>query len=105
MYVTETFNAKRRQDLESDDLENVWVEMCYQRKSPILVGSFYRPPNAVYDINSEFEKNIDFVSDVGMNCIILGDFNYDLTPPVWDTHCFFEGNLVGPRSCPLKPYL
>ena len=87
VYVTETFNAKRRQDLESDDLENVWVEMCYPHKSPILVGSFYRPPSAVYDFNSEFEKNIDCVSHVGMDCIILGDFNYDQTPPVRDTHC------------------
>ena len=86
MYVSEKFKAKRRHDLESAVIENVWVEIWYPHKSPCLVGSFYRPPSAVYDFNSEFEEKVDRVSDVGMECIILGDFNYDFTP-VPDIFC------------------
>ena len=86
VYVSEKFKAKRRHDLESAVIENVWVEICNPHKSPCLVGSFYRPPKAVYDFNSEFEENVDRVSDVGMECIILGDFNYDFTP-VPDIFC------------------
>lgn len=41
----------------------------------------------MYDFDSEFEKNVDRVSDVGMECTILGDFNYDFTPSVHNTRC------------------
>ena len=56
VYVSNKFIFKRRHDLESDVLENVWVELQYPHKSPILIGSFYRPPNSKNYFFLEFEK-------------------------------------------------
>ena len=63
VYVTEKFKAKRRHDLESAVIENVWVEICYPHKSPCLVGSFYRPPSArkMLIVFLTFEWNVLFL--------------------------------------------
>ena len=48
IYVSDKFNVKRRHDLESSVLENIWLEIRYPHKSPCLVGSFYMPPSSTY---------------------------------------------------------
>ena len=36
---------KRRDDLENNSIENIWIEVQSLRNN-ILLGLFYRPPNA-----------------------------------------------------------
>lgn len=46
VYIKESLQAKRRVDLEENDLEE--NEMCpYKSKRPLFVGVIYRPPSTV----------------------------------------------------------
>jgi hypothetical protein len=47
MYVNKSVEAKRRLDLESNDTESIWIEICpHKSKRPLLVSGVYRPPSA-----------------------------------------------------------
>ena len=45
LYVKESLYYKRRSDLESDNLECIWIEIILRNKR-VLFGTFYRPPNS-----------------------------------------------------------
>ena len=41
-----TLQAKRQEDLEADDLEILWLEVCpYKSSRPLFIGGVYRPPS------------------------------------------------------------
>ena len=44
VYIRDNISFKRRQDLEVNTLEAVWVEVSLKSKT-ILIGGVYRPPN------------------------------------------------------------
>ena len=70
-YVRNNLYCKPRPDLHVNNLEAVWIE------TKLLVGSFYRPPNAKIDY---WELICDFIQKANntMNkYIILGDLNTD----------------------------
>ena len=57
IYVSNDIHFTRRQNLESEALENVWIELKYNKRSPIVVGAaFYRPPSANGDFFDKFEQ-------------------------------------------------
>ena len=38
--------VKRQEDLEADDLQILWIEVCpYKSSRPLFIGSVYRPPS------------------------------------------------------------
>ena len=38
--------VKRQEDLEADDLEILWLEVCpYKSSRPLFIGGVYRPPS------------------------------------------------------------
>ena len=40
------FQAKRREDLEAEDLEILWLEVCpYKSSHSLFIGAVYRPPS------------------------------------------------------------
>ena len=47
MYISNKY------DLNCNDLECLWLELCHPHKPPILVGSIHRPPNST---SGYFEK-------------------------------------------------
>ena len=77
VYVNDNIYTKRRQDLEIRNIECVWIEARVQRK-PVLIGTFYRPPNADASVLLDIETSIDLAIDTGINDIIItGDLNID----------------------------
>ena len=59
-------------------VECVWVEILIKNK-PVLIGTFYRPPNSNVSVLSDIETSIDLAHDTGIKDIIItGDFNLDL---------------------------
>ena len=73
LYVKEALYYKRRNDLEIQNIESIWIEIANSHKR-ILVCLFYRPPNF-----SKIEDSIGLAVDTGINDIILtGDFNLNL---------------------------
>ena len=45
MYIKNNIHFKRRDDLENNHIENIWVEVQFL-KHKFLLGLFYSPPNA-----------------------------------------------------------
>ena len=77
IYVKTNIHSIRRQDLEDQFCENIWLEIKYLNKT-FLVGLFYRPPNSRSEYWDSFESNIESVSVQNCDLIILGDFNHDM---------------------------
>jgi len=46
IYVNESIAFKRRQDLELNNVECIWIEVFPSKNKSILFGVFYRPPSA-----------------------------------------------------------
>ena len=67
---------KRRTELESNDIENIWIEIN-SLKNKFLVGLFYMPPNSQAEYWESFDENIELVTDLNTDMIILGEFNQD----------------------------
>ncbi|MES9881747.1 MAG: reverse transcriptase family protein [Sedimenticola sp.] len=78
IYVRDSLTAIRRHDLEVPSLEVVWVEVKVNSKN-ILIGGFYRPPNAKRDYLDCIHMSIDRAKNSSINdIIILGDFNLNV---------------------------
>ena len=78
-WVSSSLVAKRRLDLEIDQLELMWLEIhCNNNK--FLVGVVYRPPDANDEFWQLYQESVESAqeSDVA-NIIMIGDFNADPT--------------------------
>ena len=84
--ISKRFDYKRRDDLCHQDLECLWVELHYPHKPPILIGAFYRPPNATTEFFDKLDSNLEMASSVNKSCILLGDFNCNYMPNQADSN-------------------
>ena len=78
VYVRDGILAKRRKDLETNDISCLWLEVCPNKGKSFLVGNLYRPPDSKVEFNDRFEEFIDVVSSQNKEFILLGDFNRNL---------------------------
>ena len=69
VYVTESIFSKRRQDLELPNLECVWVEIKTHSKK-LLIGTFYRPPNAPNATLTAIGDSIGMATDTNAHDIL-----------------------------------
>ena len=74
MYVRNCINAKRRLDLETNNISCIWIEITTGKSKPFLIGNMYRPPDATVEFIDRFENFIDNVSSECKEMILLGDF-------------------------------
>ena len=82
IYVNKSVEAKRRVDLESKDIESIWIEICpHKSKRPLVVSGVYRPPSAKKEYNIILGKNIENAYLENKELVILGDFNIDYLNP------------------------
>ena len=76
--IRDNISFKRRQDLEINTLEAVWVEVSLKSKT-ILIGGVYRPPNSTVEYLNLISKSFDRALNTGTkDILILGDFNYNM---------------------------
>ena len=59
VYVKNGIMAKRRQDLEDDNIEFLWVEITPTKGKPFLLGTVYRNPAERSDWLDRYENLID----------------------------------------------
>ena len=78
VYVRNDIIAKRRTNLEINDIDCLWSEISPRKGKSFLVGSFYRNPNEKSEWLNRFEVLIENVLLENKEIIILGDFNKDL---------------------------
>lgn len=78
VYVKTGINAKRREDLEINDISCLWIEVTPEKGKSFLVGNLYRPPDSKIEYNDRFETFIENASNEGKELILLGGFNKNL---------------------------
>ena len=76
IYYKNTVHTIRRQDLEHEDVEMIWIEVLVDKKK-ILLGCIYRPES-----NVEYWNKLDHVLEnacnTAMDIIITGDINVNM---------------------------
>ena len=78
LYVKEGLHYKRRDDLELQNIENIWIELANSQKRTLL-RLFYRPPNSDAAYLAHIEDSISLAIDTDISeLIITGDFNLSL---------------------------
>ena len=78
VYVRNGINAKRRFDLETNNIACIRLEITEGKSKPFLIGNMYRPPDSIVEFNDRFESFVDNVSSDGKEIILLEDFNKNL---------------------------
>ena len=79
-YISDRIKYNRREELETENLELMWLEIMRSNSSPIYVGVLYRKPSTL-DIGNFFsalEENVDKVFNLSNNVILMGDFNCNM---------------------------
>ena len=77
-YIGEDVKYKRRNDLEDDNIENIWLEVMYACSKNILIGFIYRPPNCNANWFDTFGENLEKLYHEDKDVILMGDMNIDL---------------------------
>ena len=70
-----------RTDLESSDVEALWLQVFLPKSHSFLIGTFYRPPNSSKTFDPDFVIRLDSMVDSALadsnEVILFGDFNCD----------------------------
>ena len=69
---------KRRTDLESADIESIWLEINLKNTKPILISSVYRLPNSSVQWLNDFSLQVENAASQTDEIYFLGDFNINL---------------------------
>ena len=75
VYVRNDIRAKRREDLKTNEISCLWLEITPDKGKSFLVGNMYRPPDSKIEYNDRFEEFIVTVLNEEKEFILLGDFN------------------------------
>jgi hypothetical protein len=78
IYVRNNMIAKRRLDLESNDIESICVEITSNNNKKFLVVCIYRPSNSRAISWSHIESLLDNCGNTELDLIFLDDINLDL---------------------------
>ena len=69
----------RRDDLEVDSVEGLWLEIAMPKSCGFLLGSFYRPDRSSKYYDEDFMAKLNCILDTatadGKEILLFGDFN------------------------------
>lgn len=54
MYISDDIAWKRREDLETDDIKSIWIEIDILKGKNFLVGCIYIPPDSSLYLPKDF---------------------------------------------------
>ncbi len=78
IYLRNNIPFLERSDLISDNVEALCLEIRKPKSKPVLVSTWYRPPDSNIELLECFEKFLQKIDDENKEMIITGDFNCDL---------------------------
>ena len=81
-YVRCNLNYKIRDDLSSENLELLVLEITRLRSKPFLVSTWYRPSGSPVSVFNDFEGVVMKIDAENWEFFLLGDLNVDLTPGI-----------------------
>ncbi|CAB4007128.1 RNA-directed DNA polymerase from mobile element jockey [Paramuricea clavata] len=90
-YVRHEISFHRRTDLESNDLEILWLEINHSNMKPILVAGVYRPPDTNMATDSKLEDILSQGYFEGKEFYALGDLNINIHDPSAMNHQLVQG--------------
>ena len=73
--------VRRRADLESENVECIWLEIKHKKTPPLLVCILYRNPASTFEWYDQFVHMIDRADINNKDILLLGDFNIDMLKP------------------------
>ena len=56
VYIKENIDYTRREDLENDTVEGIWLEIFVKHSKPFIVGIIYRPPTNSKHNSKNFDE-------------------------------------------------
>ena len=75
MFIRNNIPYIIRQDLVSDAIELLCIEVRKPKSKALLIATWYRPPNSSHDLFHKFESFLKLAEDENMEIIITGDLN------------------------------
>ena len=78
IYVKDNLTCVRRDDLEVEGVESVWLEVQQANSSSFLICSCYRPPSSNSEWFNVFANSLEQSFLEQKECMIIGDFNLNL---------------------------
>lgn len=82
VYILSRYNFIRRSDIETQDVESVWVEIKLKNQKPIIICTVYRPPDTNIDQwITKFERELDIAYSGDSQIVVMGDLNINLNVP------------------------
>ncbi|CAB4001617.1 RNA-directed DNA polymerase from transposon BS [Paramuricea clavata] len=91
VYIKEDIPYFRRNDLESINVESIWLQPCPSNSPAHLICVAYRCPE--YTISQwieNFEMQLNNAYVEGHQLTIMGDFNIDVSKNTSDSQCWSE---------------
>ena len=79
-YIRDTLKYQRMKQIESRDVESIWIKSEKDNGEKLLIGMFYRPPKETKVWYDSFEKQLKKASNQSKNILVMGDFNVDIGP-------------------------
>ena len=85
-YLRSNLNFKVCEELMTDRLECLTVEISKPHSRPFFVRTWYRPPNSPPDLFDDFENFIGKIDGSNRELYLVGDMNTNLLPGVADSN-------------------
>ena len=80
IYIRDIIPYSERNSLIPDNIEAICLEIKKPNSKPILISTWYRPPNSNTKWLDGFEFFLQNVDNENIETVITGDFNIDLLP-------------------------
>ena len=78
-YIRNELNWERRSDLETPEIEAIWIEIFQNNSSSLLISIIYRPPDSSNHLDANFNDKFNDVLSLGeaenKETKLLGDIN------------------------------
>ena len=87
LYIKNHINYKLRGDIVPTNLEMMTIEISKPKLRPIIIATWYRPPQSPVSAFSEFENFLKAVDAEGKETLIVGDINCDIAETSIDPLC------------------
>ena len=75
MFISNNIPYTIWQDLVTDTLELLCIKVRKPKSKPLLIATWYGPPNSGHDLFQKFEHFLTAVDDEHVEVIIIGDLN------------------------------
>ena len=101
IYTKSNLACIHRDDLETEGVEMLWLEVNNNKQKSFLLCYCCRPPSTSTDCSEKIERSLEHANLEAKEIILLGDFNFNLVnktnDPVWQ-HTFVSPSAFSRRA-------